>query len=66
MMSCEGRMLSGSVLICPGARIVLNPQPLDMSETLRVGTTRAPAFGLKFKSGHYLFSISLDALDENR
>jgi hypothetical protein len=33
-------------------RGILNPQRLDMSETLRVGTTRAPAFGLKFKLSH--------------
>jgi hypothetical protein len=37
----------------PGARIVLNPQRVDLAEVLRVETTRAPAVSLKFKSGHY-------------
>jgi hypothetical protein len=32
-----------------GARIVLNPQHLERSHALRVGTTRAPAPSLKFK-----------------
>ncbi|MGA3142150.1 MAG: hypothetical protein ABSF10_03790 [Verrucomicrobiota bacterium] len=41
----------GRVLICHGARIVLNPQRLDLSEKLRVGTTRAPVLNLKFKLG---------------
>jgi hypothetical protein len=36
----------GSVLIWRGARIVLNPQRLDLSVALRVGTPRAPAVGL--------------------
>jgi hypothetical protein len=39
-------------LICHGARIVLNPQRLDWSKMLRVGTTRAPAFNLKSKLRH--------------
>jgi hypothetical protein len=42
----------GSVLICHGARIVLNPQRLDWSKMLRVETTRAPAFNLKSKLRH--------------
>jgi hypothetical protein len=42
----------GSVLIWRGARIVPNPQRLDDAEMLRVGTTRAPVAGLKFKFGH--------------
>ena len=40
------------VLIWRGARIVFNPQRLDLSDALRVGTTRAPAIGWNFKSGH--------------
>jgi hypothetical protein len=58
-----------SALIFPGARIVLNPQRLDGSETLRVGTTRAPAFGFKFKLRHYRQKGWLDGivkLRENR
>jgi hypothetical protein len=39
----------GSVLICHGARIVLNPQRLDWSKMLRVETTRAPHFQLKIQ-----------------
>jgi hypothetical protein len=42
----------GSVLICHGARIALNPQRLDWSKMLRVGTTRGPTFNLKFKLRH--------------
>jgi hypothetical protein len=34
----------GDVVICHGARIVLNPQRLGLSVALRVGTTRAPGF----------------------
>jgi hypothetical protein len=50
----QGTLIFGSVLICHGARIVLNPQRLDWSKMLRVGTTRAPAFNLKFKLRHRL------------
>ena len=54
---------TGNVLICHGARIVLNPQWLDWSKMLRVGTTRAPAFNLKFKLRHCPFTRQLDKND---
>src|ERR1017187_8958338 len=44
-----GPPTGGSVPIGRGARIVPNPQRLDLSDALRVGTTRAPAIGSNFK-----------------
>jgi hypothetical protein len=51
----DAPIVSGKVLICRGARIILHPQRPEGTQRLRVMTAAAPRFQPKFKFRYYRF-----------